>query len=58
MKSDKKQIIFEKFEDKVFQNGCHHMCSSMNWMNIVIVILFAVLFYMFVMTDKKNDYRT
>jgi hypothetical protein len=40
---DDKRI--ENFKNEDLRDSCHYVCSSMNWMNIFMLLLLIVLCY-------------
>lgn len=37
--------LIEQFESQDITNGCHYACSSINWLNIFLLIIIVILLY-------------
>jgi hypothetical protein len=46
---DDKRI--ENFKNEDVRDSCHYVCSSMNWMNIFMLLLLVVLCYAYFKYD-------
>jgi hypothetical protein len=45
----------EHFNQSGLRDTCHYMCSSLNYTNIIILILVILLIYHFVTSQMKSN---
>lgn len=57
MFNNKDKDKLEHFDKMKLRNVCHHACSSMNYMNIIMIVIIFILIYHFFINffmEKRN----
>ncbi len=49
------QNNLEHFDQNKLKNACHYACSSMNYTNIIILIVVLILIYHTIVTNMKSN---
>jgi hypothetical protein len=49
---NKSQDNIEEFNQVDIQNGCHMACSSINWVNIILLLVIIALLYQYLYSIK------
>lgn len=54
MSRSNKNNDLEHFDQMQFKNACHYACSTMNYTNIIILIIIMILIYHTIVTNMPN----